>query len=201
MKLYTMSQAPNPRRVALFLQAKNVAAPETVEINIMAAEHKSEGFRAISPFAQLPALALDDGRVLTESRAICRYFEGLYPDPNLMGRDAEETAFIEMWDRTMELKLFFPAAMWVRHGHPGFAVLEKQNAETAQRGEAGFKRVLDWLETELAQRDFVAGDRFTIADITALVGVDFTRIHGFKLKAETHPLLYAWRERVKPTAA
>jgi glutathione S-transferase len=102
MKLFVSPRAPNPRRVLMFLAEKNILGLELVQVDLNAQEHKSDAYRAKSPLARVPALELDDGRVLTETRAICTYLEGLFPEPNLMGADATERAFIEMADRRVE---------------------------------------------------------------------------------------------------
>jgi len=102
MKLYIAPRAPNPRRVTMFMVEKNITTIDLVNVDLNAQEHKGEAYRAISPLAKVPALELDDGRVLTETRAICTYLEGLYPEPNLMGNGFEERAFIEMADRRVE---------------------------------------------------------------------------------------------------
>ncbi len=196
MKLYTAAFAPNPERVRMFLNEKGISDIEMVEMNIMEREHKAKDYRAVSPFAQIPALELGDGRVLTESRAICRYLEGLYPEPNLFGKTGEETAFIEMWDRRMEFMFLLPLAWWIRHGHPAFTVIEQQIAELAPRGEKTFRYFAKWLDGELADRDFVAGDRFTIADITAFASVGFARVAKWKPDADALPHLTAWRARM-----
>jgi glutathione S-transferase len=196
MKLYTAAFAPNPERVHMFLREKGVDDLEMVELNIMEREHKSEDYRALSPFAQIPALELDDGRVLTESRAICRYLEGVYPEPNLFGVGDEETAFIEMWDRRVEFMFLLPLAWWIRHGHPAFTAIEKQITELAPRGEKSFRYFAKWLDGELETRDFIAGDRFTIADITAMASVGFARVAKWKPGADELPNLNAWRARM-----
>ncbi|PHS28725.1 MAG: glutathione S-transferase [Robiginitomaculum sp.] len=196
MKLYTAAFAPNPERVRMFLREKGVDDLEMVEMNIMEREHKSDDYRALSPFAQIPALELDDGRVLTESRAICRYLEGVYPEPNLFGVGYEETAFIEMWDRRVEFMFLLPLAWWIRHGHPAFTAIEKQIAELAPRGEKSFRFFAKWLDGELTSRDFVAGNRFTIADITAMASVGFARVAKWKPDADELPNLLAWRARM-----
>lgn len=204
MKLYMSRRAPNPRRVAMFLVEKGIAGAIAVEeVDLIAGEHWTEGFRAISPLSQSPALVLDDGRALTESRAICRWLEGRWPEPNLMGRDAEEAAFIEMWDRRMELKLLFPCAMAVRHAHPAFAALEKQIPAYAEAMAAARDQMCAWLDPVLAKQPFIAGERFTIADITALVALDFAKLAKFRTPAETWPNLARWRETVsaRPSAA
>ncbi len=196
MKLYTAAFAPNPERVLMFLREKNITDIEMISMNIMEREHKSAAYRKVSPFSQLPALELDDGRVLTESRAICLYLEGLHPEPNLFGTDFEERAFIEMWDRRVEFMFLLPLAWWLRHGNPAFATIEKQIAALAPRGEKTFRFFAKWLDNELANRDFIAGDRFTVADITAFASVGFARVAKWKPDPDNLPNLHAWRTRM-----
>jgi glutathione S-transferase len=132
MKLYVAPYAPNPRRVMMFLAEKDITDIDIVTLNLQDGEHRTDEFRAKSPLSQIPTLELDDGRTLTESRAICSYLEALQPEPNLMGRDAFERAFVEMWDRRMELLFSMPLMMWVRHGNPVLGAVERnQNAEVA----------------------------------------------------------------------
>ncbi|NWG54706.1 MAG: glutathione S-transferase family protein [Hydrogenophilaceae bacterium] len=196
MKLYVAPYAPNPRRVTMFIAEKGVRDIELVTLNLQEGEHRTEAFRKKSPFAQIPTLELDDGRCLTESRAICAYLEALYPEPNLMGADAFERAWIEMWDRRMELMFTMPLMLWVRHGNPVLAALERnQNADVAQINQAQAMRMAKWLDAELAGRDWVAGDRFTIADITAACGMDFAKMMKWR-PGEDLPHLARWRERI-----
>lgn len=177
MKLYVAPYAPNPRRVMMFLAEKGVSDIEIVTLNLQEGEHRTDAFRAKSPLSQIPTLELDDGRTLTESRAICSYLEALYPEPNLMGRDAFERAFVEMWDRRMELLFSMPLMMWVRHGNPVLAAVEReQNAEVASYNQGQALRMAKWLNDELATRQWIAGDRFSIADITAACGMDFAKM-------------------------
>ena len=124
MKLYVSPRAPSPRRVLMFLVEKGITGIDLVHIDLNAHEHKREAYLAKSPLAKVPALELDDGRVLTETRAICTYLEGLYPEPNLMGVDFDERAFIEMADRRVEHYLLASIANAIRHTHPGLAPLE-----------------------------------------------------------------------------
>ena len=125
MKLYVSARAPNPRRVQMFIAEKGIEGIEPVPVDLLKNEHRSEEYRRLSPFAKVPVLQFDDGRALSETRAICTYLEGLHPEPNLMGRDAEERAFIEMADRQMEFYLFAGIANCIRHTHPGLAALEQ----------------------------------------------------------------------------
>jgi glutathione S-transferase len=205
MKLYTSTFAPNPRRVGMFMAEKGIGGIETVMIDLAATENRSEAFLAINPFGRVPALQLDDGRVLCETRAICTWLEGRYPQPNLMGEDFEERAFIEMADRRVELHLFAGIANCVRHTHPGLANLEQpQFADFgASQGEK-MRESARWLDAELARHPYVAGERFTIADITAYCALEFGRgLMKFRPGAEGLAHLQAWRDRIaaRPTAA
>jgi glutathione S-transferase len=194
MKLYVAPYAPNPRRVMMFLTEKGVSDIELVSFNLQAGEHRASDFRDKSPLSQIPALELDDGRTLTESRAICGYIESLYPEPNLMGRDALERAFVEMWDRRMELLFSMPLMMWVRHGSPLLGKVERhQNAEVARYYEQQALGMATWLDQQLADREWIAGDRFTIADITAVCGVDFAKMMRWR-PGDDLPNLRRWRE-------
>lgn len=178
MKLYQSPKAPNPDRVVFFLRAKGkLDAVDMQEISIMDQEHKTPEYRKMSPFAQVPVLELDDGTCITESRAICTYFEGLFPDPNLMGSDPKEKALIEMWDRRIELQLFMQFATWFRNSHPMMAPLEKpQSPEAAAKGERNAKYFAKKMDAHFASHDFVAADRFSIADITLYIACGFARV-------------------------
>lgn len=196
MKLFMAPFAPNPRRVAMFLAEKGISDIPIEVLDLPGGAHRTAEFRAKSPLSQVPTLELDDGTCLTESRAICTYLEGMHPEPNLMGRDATERAFLEMWDRRVELAFAMPLMMWVRHGHPGLAAIEtRQSADVASFYEGGAKRMAKWLDQELASRAWIAGDRFSIADITAAAGVDFAKMMKWRPDEET-PNLKAWRERI-----
>ncbi|UOD29891.1 glutathione S-transferase family protein [Massilia violaceinigra] len=204
MKLYVSTFAPNPRRVTMFIAEKGIAGIEQVMIDLAANEHKSEAFVAKNPLARVPALELADGRVLCETRAICTYLEGLHPEPNLMGEGFEERAFIEMADRRVEMHLFLGIANSVRHTHPGLAVLEQPQFPEfgASQGEK-MREHARWLDGELARHPFVAGARFTVADITAWCALEFARgLMKFRPGAEGMPHLQAWRDRMaeRPSA-
>jgi glutathione S-transferase len=205
MKLYMSARAPNPRRVAMFAAEKGISDIEIVNVDLNAGEHRRADFLALNPFGRVPALALDDGRVLCETRAICTYLEGVYPEPNLMGVDFEERAFIEMADRRIELHLFFGIANCVRHTHPGLAPLEQpQFPEFGSSQGQKVREVARWLDGVLAGQPYVAGTRFTIADITAFCAMEFARgLMKFRPGAEDMPHLQAWRDRMaeRPSAA
>jgi glutathione S-transferase len=179
MKLYTSTRAPNPRRVDIFLAEKGIEVPK-VEINLNNLEQKQPEFIERNPAMRVPVLELDDGTCISESIAICRYFEEIQPDPPLFGVDTLDRALVEMWQRRIELNLMLPVAMVFRHLHPGAAVLEQP--QVAEWGEANRPRVIEaieMLDRQLADRPFVTGDRFTVADISALVGIDFMRPSKF----------------------
>jgi glutathione S-transferase len=176
MKLYVdAGRAPNPRRVRIFLAEKGIALPtEAIDLGAMA--HKSLAFRAINPLQRLPALILDDGTAIAESIAICRYIEALHPAPPLFGEGAREQALVEMWQRRVELHLLAPVSQVFRHLHPAMAALEVP--QVGAWGEANKPRVLeflDFLDRELEDRPYVAGPRFSVADITAVVAIDFMK--------------------------
>lgn len=198
MKLYTSPKAPNPRRVAMFIAEKGITGIATETIDLGTLQHRSADFLAINPFGRVPVLALDDGRLLSETRAICTYLEGLYPEPNLMGDGYDDRAFIEMADRRVELHLFFAIANSVRHQHPGLAVLEQP--QFPDYGAAQGLKMRDtarWLDGVLAAQPFVAGQRFTIADITAFCALEFARgLMKFRPAAEGFDYLQAWRDRI-----
>jgi glutathione S-transferase len=204
MKLYISTFAPNPRRVTMFIAEKGITGIENVLIDLGAGEHRSDAFIAKNPLARVPALELDDGRVLCETRAICTYLEGLQPEPNLMGVGFEERAFIEMADRRAELYLFAAIANSVRHIHPGLASLEQpQFPEFGASQAEKMRTAARWLDAELGKQPYVAGDRFTIADITAFCGLEFARgLMKFRPGAEGMHHLQEWRDRIaeRPTA-
>jgi len=188
----------------MFMAEKNITGIELVTLDLNAQEHKTEAYRAKSPLAKVPALELDDGRVLTETRAICTLLEGLYPEPNLMGVDSGERAFIEMADRRAELYLLGTIANAVRHTHPGLAPLEQpQFAEFGQSQAQKVREVAQWFDQLLQHQPWMAGARFTIADITAFCAIEFARLMKFHAGREGMQALHAWRDRVaeRPSAA
>lgn len=198
VKLYSSKGAPNPQRVTFFMAEKAITEVAIIEVNLMQGEHRTSEYLQKSPLAQSPALELDDGRVLTESRAICTYLEHVWPEPNLMGRDADERAFIEMWDRRIEFLWLAATAHWVRHGHPAVKVLEAEPLPAlAAQSEQKMRSFARWLDAELAGRDFIAGDRFTIADITAFVTLGFARLMRYAPQDEGLANLVRWRDEIR----
>ena len=176
MKLYDFARAPNPRRVRIFLAEKGIDVPrETVDIGALA--QRTPAYAAINPMQRVPALVLDDATAIAESVAICRYFEELQPEPPLFGQGALERALVEMWNRRAEMHLLFPVASVFQHLHPAMKALV--DPQIPAWGEANKPRIfqfLKFLDSELVARAFVAGRNFTIADITALVAVDFMKV-------------------------
>jgi glutathione S-transferase len=175
MLLYDGGRAPNPRRVRIFLAEKGIEVP-LKPVDMVELEHRSEEITALNPFQRMPVLELDDGTILTESVAICRYFEELQPDPALMGVDALDKAVVEMWNRRMELHFLLFVASAFRHTHP--AMKEWEVPQVPEFGEANRPKalkIMEFLDRELGTRGFIAGERFTIADITAMMGIDMLK--------------------------
>lgn len=201
MKLYGAPlPAPNPRRVRIFLAEKGIDLPQTT-VDLMCREHKSEEFRAKNSVGQLPVLELDDGVTISETVAICRYFEEIHPEPPLFGRTAVEKALVEMWIRRMEFVVMIPVGNYWRHAHPLTAPLLTQYKDFGQSNVAAFASAQAWLDRELADRPFIAGESYTMADICAQSTFDFASWIGLEtLDDLAH--LKAWRERVaaRPSA-
>ena len=181
MKLYTSDRAPNPRRVRWVLAEKGVEDVELVPIDIMVGDHRTPEYRERVGVPHVPALELDDGTTISESVAIGRYLESLYPEPNLFGRDAREQAIIEMWTRRCEFYLANPIMLNVRHTHPALAALEAvQIQQVAEYNKLSAEKFMKTLDRRLADHEFIAADRFTIADIVAAVGLDFARLIKYR---------------------
>jgi len=173
MKLYDNKMANSPRKVRMFLAEKNITNVEMVEINMMEGEHKTLEYRAIAPNSRIPALQLDDGTVIMESTAICRYLESLYPEPNLFGESPIEIASIEMWQARIFNELMIPLAMGFRHLHPAMSALETQNKEYGETQKNIGIKSLKYFNSVLSESEFVAGDRYTFADIQMITTTDF----------------------------
>ncbi|MGE0750222.1 MAG: glutathione S-transferase family protein [Variibacter sp.] len=175
MKLYDFGMAPNPRRVRVFLAEKGLSIP-TEQVDLGKGQQKSPEFTAVNPLQRVPALVLDDGTVITESIAICRYFEALRPEPPLFGRNAKDIALVEMWNRRAELYLLGPVASVFRHLHP--AMKELEVPQVPEWGEANKPKVaefLAFLDQTLKDQLFLAGDQYSVADITAMIAIDFMK--------------------------
>ena len=175
MKLFDGGRAPNPRRVRVFLAEKGIKVP-LVPVDMGAMGHRAEEIRTRNPLQRLPVLELDDGTILTESVAICRYFEELQPQPPLFGQGALGKAQVEMWQRRMELEFLLRVANAFRHIHP--AMKEWEIPQIPEWGEANKPKAVEFLrllDGELKDREFIAGDAYSIADITGLIAVDFMK--------------------------
>lgn len=175
MRLFDGGKAPNPRRVRVFLAEKGIEVP-LVPVDMAVFGHRSAEVTGLNPLQRLPVLELDDGTVLTESIAICRYFEELQPEPALFGQGAVGKATVEMWQRRMEFNLLSAVAQAFRHLHP--AMKDWEVPQVPEWGEANKPKViafLEFLDAELGKRAFVAGDAFSVADITGMIAVDFMK--------------------------
>ncbi|MBC6983481.1 glutathione S-transferase family protein [Caulobacter sp. 17J80-11] len=181
MKLYDFPRAPNPRRVRWFMAEKGIEDEiEIVSVDILTGEHKSPEYRSKAGLSHVPALEIDDQTCITESVAICRYLEALYPQPNLFGRDPRETAQIEMWTRRCEIYLANPLMLATRHTHPAFAALESPVPAVGEYNQTMAGRFLKALDRQLEGREFIVADRFTMADLVAVTGLDFARLIKFQ---------------------
>lgn len=183
MRIIETAKAPNPRRVRIFLAEKGLTVPFE-QIDIMKLDQRQAGFAGQNPMQQVPVLVLDDGTAIAESVAICRYFEETNPEPPLFGVGPKGRALVEMMNRRVELGLLFRVAQAFRHTHPAMAELEKPQIKEwgeVNRGRIG--EMLEMLDRDLSGREFVAGDRYSIADITTLVAIDFMKPIKFERPA------------------
>ena len=182
MKLYDYKMAPNPRRVRIFAAEKGIEL-ELIDVNLAERQQMSEQFRKVNPRLAVPALELDDGNVITESIAICRYLEEIKPEPALFGTGALGKATVEMWHRRMELEGLACVAEAIRNSvefFKGRALSGPHDYEQipalAERAMDRIERFYEMLDTRLAESEFIAGDAYTVADIAALCAVDFARV-------------------------
>jgi glutathione S-transferase len=176
MKLLETRMAPNPRRVRIFLAEKGIQVP-TEELDLMKGELKSESFTKLNALQRVPVLVLGDGTPICESIAICRYFEELHPEPALFGTGPLGKAKVEMWQRRIELGLLGAVASAFRHLHPAMANLEvPQVAAWGEANKPKAQEMLKLLDEQLASDRYMAGDAYSVADITALVAMDFMKV-------------------------
>ncbi|WP_297508868.1 glutathione S-transferase [uncultured Caulobacter sp.] len=196
MKLYGEAlPAPNPRRVRIFLAEKGLEVPE-IRIGLREGGHRTPEHLARNSLGQVPVLELDDGTTISETVAICRYFEVLHPDPPLFGVTALEQAQVEMWTRRIELRLTVPVGMFWRHAHPFTAHLLKQNKDFGESNREAVDKILRWLDGELADgRPYLTGETYTIADIAGQTTLDFADFIGLATPSDARHVL-AWRERM-----
>jgi glutathione S-transferase len=200
MKLYNLKAAPNPRRVRIFLAEKGVSVP-MVEIDLEKGENRTPAFLAKNPLGALPVLELDDGTIVTESIAICRYFEDLHPTPPLFGVTQLERATIEMWNRRVELEVLLPVIDAFAHTHAFWKGKRLQLADYGRSARDTALRRMAWLDAELAGRDYLCGERYTMADITLQCALLLGKNTGAPIP-ETMPNLARWFAAVtaRPTA-
>lgn len=207
MIFYDYHRAPNARRVRIFLAEKGITV-DSVDISLDRQEQLDDDFLRLNDRATIPALLLDDGTLLTESVAICRFFEEQHPEPPLFGLDSMDRVMVEMWNRRAEIEGLFPAADAVRNDVPFFEnraitgpINFAQIPELADRGRRRLPLFYDMMEQRLAQTPFLAGPNFSVADITALCAMDFAKIVRIQ-PDESHPHVTEWRERVmsRPSA-
>jgi glutathione S-transferase len=200
VKIYDSKTAPNPRRVRIFVAEKGIEVAYE-QIDLASAQNRSEAFRKKNPMGVVPVLELDDGTCIAESVAICRYFEVLHPEPPLMGTDARDQAMVEMWQRRMELEVFFPVTQVFRNLHPFFKGRIAQVPEYGEVSRKVAENRLAWLDEVLAVSRYVAGERYTIADVTALCAVDFGRVSDIRIEPQQKNLA-RWHAEVagRPSA-
>jgi glutathione S-transferase len=175
MKLYNHPMAPNPRRVRIFAAEKGIQL-QTEDVDLLSRQNRTPEFLAKNPSGGVPVLELEDGTYLSESVAICRYLEGIRPEPNLFGRNLREQVETEMWNRRIELELFATVGSVVRNTNELFRGIFPQFPDYGNAQRAVVEQRLERMDRELEERQFIAGDRFTIADITALVAIDIAAV-------------------------
>tara|TARA_B100001094_G_scaffold221602_1_gene215673 strand:+ start:613 stop:1224 length:612 start_codon:yes stop_codon:yes gene_type:complete len=173
LKLYSSPVAPSPRKVLIFIAEKGIENIEVENLDIGKMEHKTPEYKKIAPNSRIPALVLDDGEVILETTAICRYLECLHPEPNLFGENPMEIAEIEMWYSRVSFELMLPLMHGFRHTHPHMSALENQNNEfgLAQRELA--VKSLGYYEEVIGKKEFIACDKFSYADIQAVSSLQF----------------------------
>ena len=173
MKIYSSSFAPNPRKVLIYLKEKGISDIEIINLDLAKLEHKTPEYKAIAPNSRVPALQLDDGTVILETTAMCRYLECLYPEPNMFGESPMEIASIEMWYSRVSFELMMPLMHGFRHTHPHVSEMENQNQEfgLAQR-KLAVKELKNY-DKIIESREFIAGDRFTYADLQMVTSLQF----------------------------
>lgn len=194
--LYDQPRAPNPRRLNIALAEKGLRV-ERRSLNLIEGEHRTPDYLARVGHPAVPALVLTDGTVLTESVAIVRYVEeALVPEPNLLGRGPLERAGIEMWQRRVEFGLFASVAACFRHTNPRMNVMEEQVPEWGEINRGRIRGQLEALERRLQGREWIAADRLTMADVTAIVALDFMRIIR-EAEPDDLPGVAVWAARMR----
>ncbi len=170
MKIYDLAASPNARRVRIFLAEKGLDIP-LVPVDMMAGENATPGYLAKNSLGKMPVLELDDGTCIAESIAICRYLEALHPEPPLFGTDPLDQARVEMWHRRMELEILLPIIAIFTHTHPMWKGRVTQVPEWADCCRGHVTQRMAWLDKEIAGRDYIAANAYTVADIAAQCGL------------------------------
>ena len=201
MRIHGTRTRGNPRRVAIFLEEKGLEIP-FLAVNLLTGEHRTPEFLAKNPAAQVPVLELDDGTCISETIAICRYLEELHPEPFLLGRDPLERAVVEMWQRRVEFGFYLAIRAYYRQTSPDAKPLEPvQVPEWGELNRGYAEDALRVLDPQLAEYEFVAGPRFSVADITLVVSLQGTVETGFQTPADC-PHVRRWYDAVtqRPSA-
>lgn len=196
MRLYSAPMpAPNPRRVRMFAAEKGIALDE-VMLDLRRREHKSPDHLARNSLGQVPVLESDDGAMIAESVAICRYLDAIVPEPAMFGRTPVEVATVDMWLRRIEIQLGEPVKLFWRHAHPATAALVDQHRAFGEASGAEFQRSLSWLDSELSdRRRFLTSDAPTMVDIAATTIIDFATVIGLD-SAQDHARIADWHARM-----
>ena len=207
MKFYDCTTAPSPRRVRIFMAEKGIEI-ETVQIDLANGEQFSEAFKAINPLCEVPLLVLDDGTSISQISAICRYLEEIYPDNPLLGRTPVERAVVESSNQQLQMNGFAAGAEAFRNATPGFKNTAmpgphnySQIPELAERGQQRLDNLFSDLEAHLANSEFIVGDYYSIADISALCVIDFAKWVKKRIP-EDYSNLQRWYDQVssRPSA-
>ena len=205
MKIYETRTAPNPRRVRMFLAEKGIDV-DYVQVDIQKGENLSPEMRAKNPLGKIPILELDDGTCIAETDAICTYFEALQPEPPLMGKTPVEKGIISMWQRQVELAFMMQVGMCFQHTTGYFKDRMVPVPEYGEQAGINAAKYLSILERRLANNEYIAGDHFSIADITAVCAIDFARVVKIRIREDhTHKIdgthLQRWYDAITHRAS
>ncbi len=197
MKIYETKTAPNPRRVRMFMAEKGLLEKaEFVQIDLLKGENLTPEYAARNPMKKVPVMELDDGTCISETMAICRYFEESYPETPLLGRSPLEKAKIEQWLRWIEYYFFMPTGMCFQHTSGYFKDRMNPIKEWGEECRVTVEKFFHFLNKELAEREYICGEAFTAADINAFTTVDFNKVNNIRIQPDqTH--LQAWYDRIK----
>lgn len=196
MKIYEMKRAPNPRRVRMFMAEKGILdKAEFVELDLSQGENLTSEFAEKNPMKKVPVLELDEGTCISETMAICRYFEEVYPEHPLLGRDALEKAKVEQWLRWLEFFFFMPTGMCFQHTSGVFKDRMNPIPEWGEECRKGVEKFLHFLDKQLEGREYIVNDTFTAADINALCTIDFNKVNKIGIQPDQKNL-QAWYDRI-----